>query len=235
MESDEDDQETVCCSSSYPWKDPERNGAFAGRLGKIDTEFRTRMEKHPDPCRAADSFSSCGKAFCRQERHAMLGHSRVPGKHQKQMPCLGISSRPSLLVCQRNDLPGRDSIELEKQNEDLPEMRDLPKHFQEHRNSKRGVTDHSTAEWTADQILQTFPWIQLPVTCFAIGSASIRGIGPCEMRSASRNGVGPQQVESIPKITLGDPHKIEFALDFRCCFFVARSFRYGFRKAGRLS
>jgi hypothetical protein len=58
-----------------------------------------------------------------------LGDTKVSHEDQAKLPGMGISKWASLLVYQRDNLPGRSATELAREDENVPTVRGLPIHI----------------------------------------------------------------------------------------------------------
>ena len=60
----------------------------------------------------------------------LLGDSEMPYAKAASLPGMGVSGRSSLLVHQRNHLPGKKTGKLEQKNESMPEMFRIYKQYE---------------------------------------------------------------------------------------------------------
>jgi hypothetical protein len=85
------------------------------------------VEENPCPRGAASALSSCpSPSSVRQEQTELLDHKKLSQRDQAGLPGVGIPFRAFVLVYQRDHMPRQDSGNVAKEDDSVPEVRDLP-------------------------------------------------------------------------------------------------------------
>jgi hypothetical protein len=106
-------------------KDPKANGGTAGDFAQGRAKFRAGMAESPRAYRAPDAFFDFQQAKERQRAPSLLGNPGLLSRNTRSLPGLGIRHGESMLVHQRDDLPGKSAGKLGDKNESVPKLRGI--------------------------------------------------------------------------------------------------------------